>query len=278
MWKSAVALVSALAVVAVVPLEAQFNPVARQQPRGLGVSPTFEGWYRNPDGTYTLSFGYMNRNTEEILSIPVGPDNMVEPGQVDRGQPTYFTPRRSYGVFAVTVPADFGPEDRVTWTLEAHGERWSIPGGLLAAYETDNLHSRGTDRYPPIVVMEPGGKESRGPNGERIGPLTTRVNVPLELVVQAWDQQDREVTLRWYKHRGPGNVTFTRQEVPIGEMDLNRFGVEGTTRAGRTEARFDAPGEYMLYVRADHSDVRVSAAGLEQCCWTNAYVTVSVTR
>jgi hypothetical protein len=92
--------------------------LARQQPRGLGVSPVFEGRYQNPDGTYTLSFGFQNRNTEEALTIPVGTNNKVEPGPLDQGRPTYFEPRRSYGVFAVTVPANFSRDARVTWTLE----------------------------------------------------------------------------------------------------------------------------------------------------------------
>ena len=34
-------------------------------------NPVYEGWYRNPDGTYSLSFGYYNRNEAEILSVPV---------------------------------------------------------------------------------------------------------------------------------------------------------------------------------------------------------------
>ena len=249
-------------------VEAQQNPLARIQPRGLGVSPTFEGWYRNPDGTYTLSFGYINRNTEEVLSIPVGPNNRVEPGEIDQGQPTYFTPRRHYGVFAVTVPADFGPEDRVTWTLDVNGERYAIPGGLLAAYETDNLHARATDRYPPVVVLEQGGVESRGPNGARVGPVSAKVGQPLALEVEAWDQQGREVTLRWFKYRGPGDVTFETGQIPLGEGKM----------VARTTATFGAPGDYVLYVRADHSDVSVSGAGLEQCCWTNAYINVTVGR
>lgn len=246
---------------------AQQNPLARQQPRGLGVSPVFEGWYQNPDGTYTLSFGFQNRNTDEIVTIPVGPNNKVEPGSFDQGQPTYFTPRRSYGVFAVTVPADFGRDARVTWTLEANGEKYSIPGGLLAAYETDNLHARGTDRYPPVVVLQ-NGVESRGPNGARVGPVSARVGQPLALEATSWDQQNRPVTLRWFKYRGPGEVTFAQQEIPIGE---------GATEA-RTTATFSAPGDYVLYVRANHSDANVAASGLEQCCWTNAYLSVAVAR
>jgi hypothetical protein len=261
-------LVLAVALGAGESLQAQYNPRARPQPAGLGVSPTFEGWYQNPDGTYTLSFGYINRNTEEVLSIPAGPNNSVTPGVIDQGQPTYFTPRRSYGVFTVTVPADFRRDERVTWTLEAYGERYAIPGGLIASYETDNLHARATDRYPPVVVLEPGGRESRGPNGARIGPLAARVGQPLALNVTSWDEDGREVTLRWFKFGGPGEVTFEEEALPIGE---------GSVEAATTVS-FSESGEYVLYVRADHTDTRVSAAGLEQCCWTNGYVRVSVSR
>jgi hypothetical protein len=277
----ALGLAVALAMSGAVSLQAQQNPISRQQPKGLGVSPTFEGWYQNPDGTYTLSFGYINRNTVERLTLPVGARNSVSPGPADQGQPTYFTPGRSYGVFAITVPADFTPQDRVTWTLEANGEKWSIPGGLLNAYETDNLHAVATDQYPPVLVLDEGGAQSRGPNGARIGPLTQRMGRPLVLTVAAWEEhENKEVTLRWYKYRGPGDITFNPDEVPVVESDLqnelSRFGPEGAVVLGTTQASFSEPGDYVLYVRADHSGVRVSAAGLEQCCWTNGYVAVTV--
>jgi uncharacterized protein YodC (DUF2158 family) len=249
-------------------LQAQQNPLARQQPRGLGVSPNFEGWYQNPDGTYTLSWGYLNRNTEEEITIPVGEKNKVEPGNLDQGQPTFFSPRRSYGVFTVTVPADFGPDARVTWTLEAYGERYAIPGGLFRAYETDNLHSRGTDQYPPILVLQNGSVESRGPNGARIGPLSAKVGTPLALTAKSWDQQGKEVTVRWYKYRGPGNITFSESALPIGEGDS----------AATTSATFSAPGDYVVYVRADHTDEPISSSGMEECCWTNGFVKVTVTQ
>src|SRR5437773_1896794 len=60
---------------------------------GQNVVPYFEGWIRNADGTFDLVFGYFNRNWQEELAIPAGPENLVEPGQPDRGQPTYFLPR-----------------------------------------------------------------------------------------------------------------------------------------------------------------------------------------
>jgi hypothetical protein len=33
--------------------------------RGQDVAPAFEGWGQNPDGTYSMLFGYLNRNYEE---------------------------------------------------------------------------------------------------------------------------------------------------------------------------------------------------------------------
>lgn len=265
----AAALCLALALTCVETAAAQYNPKMRRQPSGLGVSPTFEGWYQNPDGTYTLSFGYFNLNREEVLVIEPGPDNHVSPGVADQRQPTVFTPSRSYGVFAVTVPADFGRDDRVTWTLRAHGEEWSIPGGILESYETANLYMKAHDRYPPALVVEQGGPESRGPNGAWAEPLSGRVGEPLALRVESWDRQGHGVTVRFYRHRGPAAVEFSAPRgvaIPEGE------------RVARATATFSEPGDYVVYVRADHSDVRVAAAGLEQCCWTNAYIPVTVTR
>jgi len=250
-------------------LSAQYNPKARRQPTGMGVSPTFEGWYENPDGTYTLSFGYFNLNREEILVIPPGPDNHVSPGEADQGQPTVFTPSRSYGVFTVTVPSDFGGDDRVTWTLRAHGQEYSIPGGLVRSYETANLYAPAHDEYPPHLIVESGGKESFGPNGAWARPLTAKVGQPLTLRVEAWDQQGKGVTVRFYRHRGPAEIEFG---------DPRGVRIPEEEREGVTTATFSEPGDYLIYVRADHTDARVAAAGIEQCCWTNGYIPVNVSR
>ncbi len=86
---------------------------------GQGVAPTYEGYDVNADGSVNMWFGYMNRNYEEELDIPVGPDNSFEPG-VDRGQPAHFMVRRHKDVFRVVVPKDFG-DQKLVWTLRAHG-------------------------------------------------------------------------------------------------------------------------------------------------------------
>src|SRR5271163_5023306 len=68
---------------------------------GQDVVPSFDGWLRNSDGTFTMVFGYLNRNYKEEPILPAGSDNKVEPGPVDQGQPTYFLPRRHAWVFQV---------------------------------------------------------------------------------------------------------------------------------------------------------------------------------
>src|SRR4051794_13915850 len=66
---------------------------------GQDIVPAFEGWERNADGSFNMVFGYMNRNYEEQIDLPVGPDNMIEPGPADQGQPTHFYVRRQQFVF-----------------------------------------------------------------------------------------------------------------------------------------------------------------------------------
>src|SRR5438045_6520435 len=87
---------------------------------GQTASPAYEGWEENPDGSFNFLFGYMNRNWQEELDVPIGPENNIEPGGPDCGQPTHFLPRRNRFVFKVHVPKDWG---------EKEGTERSRPGG-----------------------------------------------------------------------------------------------------------------------------------------------------
>ena len=89
---SSAALAIAMFIVAP-PLGAQRQrPLSPLPPDGLRVAPFFDGWYANPDGTITFSFGYSNLNREEVVEIPLGPDNFIEPKEYDGRQPTSFPP------------------------------------------------------------------------------------------------------------------------------------------------------------------------------------------
>jgi hypothetical protein len=156
--------------------------------KGQDVSPAFEGWEQNADGSFNIVFGYMNRNWEQKLHIPVGQANMISPGPADQGQPTYFLPRRNRFVFKVRVPADFGDKELV-WTLAVNGSVQKAYGSLARDYRLDN-----------VVIMSETGALGAGSSNEELrgnqAPViavegektrTVRVGEPLELAALVTD-------------------------------------------------------------------------------------------
>ncbi len=104
---------------------------------GQVVSPAYEGWRTEPDGSMTMVFGYMNQNWAEEFDIPIGPDNSIEPGGPDQGQPTHFYPRRNPFLFAIKVPKDLGDKE-IIWTLRTHGKTEKAYASLKNDYMIDN--------------------------------------------------------------------------------------------------------------------------------------------
>ena len=103
--------------------------------RGQDISPTYDGWEQNADGTYSLYFGYFNRNADEEVDVPVGANNTFDGGVADRGQPTHFYPNRKWWVFKVVVPANWPKEQRVVWTLITRGKTNQAKGWLQPEWE-----------------------------------------------------------------------------------------------------------------------------------------------
>lgn len=242
-------------------------PLAPQSPSGQSVTPVFEGWYRNADGTYSISFGYLNRNGVERMQVPIGESNFIAPGPANQGQPTMFAARRHWGVFAVVVPADFGSKS-VVWTLKDRGQTFAIPGSLKPDWEIDAIQGEASaDNTPPMLRFQPSGAEGRGPLGVTVGPLRATAGKPIELTVEVIDDAKTKapVDLTWFAHQGPGGVAFS----PV----TNRLTPTGGT--GRTGATFAQAGEYLIRIRANDSNVMT--AGHAQCCWTNSFVKVVVT-
>ena len=93
-------LAAALAFAGAVGVAAQVKlPSVPPKQFGASVTPSFDGWFFNADGSQTFLVGYFNRNTEQEVDIPIGPNNHFEPGEADLGQPTHFLTRRRYGMF-----------------------------------------------------------------------------------------------------------------------------------------------------------------------------------
>ncbi len=103
---------------------------------GQSVSPAYEGWWPNEDGSFTMFFGYMNTNWQQEFDVPIGPDNNIEPGGPDQGQPTHFYPRRNPFLFTVRVPKDLGNKELV-WILTTNGKTERAYASLKTDYQID---------------------------------------------------------------------------------------------------------------------------------------------
>jgi hypothetical protein len=247
-------------------------PLEPAKESGQSVSPAYEGWFKNSDGTFTLLVGYFNRNLKQVVDIPAGPDNRIEPGGPDYGQPTHFLPRRNWGVFAIKVPADFG-DKKLTWTIVANGKPVSIPLGMQKDYQIEPYKDAAQGNTPPVLKFSANGPAMQGPPLAVAATLNATVGQPLTLTVWATDDgvvdpnrrvPEWPVSVTWHVHRGPGAVTFSAAKPAIDRTDGK----------ATTTATFDAPGEYVL--RAQANDVSGEGGGGFQCCWTNAHVKVVV--
>ena len=252
---------------------------------GRPVVPVFEGWFENEDGTYTLSFGYISMNLAEPLNIPLGPDNFIEPSEFDGGQPTHFRQvhpfiRRPWSNFTITVPADFG-DQRIVWTLRNNGDTYSTPAHITsppyllddqvapARYQAAAAGATQGDvigSYAPEIRFDVSGPRATGIQGVRTGPLSARVGQPLELSVLVDSRGRPESWLWWTYYSGPGDATFSVEEIDVPLTDG-----EGV---GTTTVTFSEPGDYVLLVQAIEN---LHNSFEYHCCWTNGHIEVTVT-
>ncbi len=155
---------------------------------GEAVYPAFEGWGPIKDGSSVLLVGYFNRNRDQSIDVPIGPDNRIEPGGPDFGQPTHFHPGRQYGVFAISVPKDFGNK-KLTWTLTANGHTTSVSFWTNPPYWIDFYKNTANGNEPPRIKFAEAGPEYIGPPRERfVQTLSGAVGQPVTLTAWAADQ------------------------------------------------------------------------------------------
>ncbi len=236
---------------------------------GQNVQPVFEGWEKNPDGSFNLMFGYLNRNYQERPHVPVGPNNRFSPGAADRGQPSHFYTRRQNYVFKVRVPADFGDADLV-WTVTHAGRADTATGSLWPVWEVDEAvikANRGmgisgsyVDNHGPNIgidgpdthtvaagesvtlVVVAGDDGIPGPNPEsaaRRGNRRGRPGPDQQNVLNPRAAVATGLAVTWLQHRGPGAVSFAPMMPPL------------ENGRATTTASFNVPGTYILRAVAD---------------------------
>ena len=253
--------------------------------RGSSVTPAFEGWYKTKDGGLAVLVGYFNRNSKQEFDIPVGPNNRIEPGGPDMGQPTHFQGGRQWGVFSIKLPKDFG-EKKLTWTIVANGFSNTITLHTKSDYILEPFEDPANKNQPPALKFEPNGALFSGPPIGIAATLAAVAGEPLTLTTWATDEPPKlnattgfggapapgrgntgptAPGLKWSMFRGPGTVTFE----PFNPKADREKGGENSAKA-----TFSAPGDYILRLQAN--DSTGEGGGGFQCCWTNAHVKVTV--
>ena len=247
--------------------------------RGQNVVPVYEGWEANPDGSFTLVFGYLNRNYQEHLHIPVGPDNFLEPGGLDQGQPTYFFPRRHRFLFRVRVPSDYGDKE-IVWTLIAHGRTEKAYATLLPDYAIDNEMIAFDGNVVSNTPLTPGneppsirvaGESSRSVDlGEPL--LLSAVigddGVPPAPTDEALRNSRSGLSLTWFVYRGLGDaVAFDPEQNVYPYFLPGPDPPPPVPSDGKLDVRawFSRPGRFVL-----------RAMALDGVLWSTQDVTVTV--
>jgi hypothetical protein len=268
-------------------------PSAPAKQFGGTIAPVYEGWWDNADGTKTVLFGYYSRNTVEEVDVPLGPNNHFEPGDQDRGQPTHFLTSRQYGMFTLTLPKDFGKQQKLTWVLNTVGYNGTAnvnlsPDFVMSASKSVEESPDRTFNLPPVFSFEPAGLKFTHPMASttNIVKRTATVGTPMPLDIYTEDDARFSsgtnapmrnpppvVTLVVSKYRGPGQVTIAERrpkvEAAKGGKPFEPFAGKATTTVS-----FSEPGEYWLHVTAnDYSGHGGAGAG---CCWTTGVMKVSV--
>ncbi len=276
------------------------RPNSRQErfKTGQTIAPAFEGWEKNADGSFTMIFGYFNRNWEEQTYVPVGPDNTVEPGGPDQGQPTRFFPRRNKFIFKVRVPPDFGNKELV-WTLTTRGSTERAYATLKADYKLDqriyqtNMHmllqvpnypqfeQDLVENIPPLVRLE-GAAQRTVKVGE---PLSLNAFVSDDGRFRAtpappgYESDTTALGLRvaWFVYRGDGKVTFEPEQFkvyqdkrPDGNSPWSpKWAPPPLPADGKhpVKVTFESPGTYVIRLLAhdggfqNTADVTVNVTG-----------------
>ena len=255
-----------------------------QHARGQEVVPAYEGWERNPDGSFNLVFGTMNRNWEEEPDIPIGPANHIEPGGPDQGQPTHFLPRRTRFLVRIRVPSDFGDQELI-WTLTSpNGQTKKAYATLHPDYYIDDLVVQRNNGVPAADEL----LTNKFPVLEVEGNTTRTVNVgqPVTLTAVATDDgvpklyalpprptlvttvAARGLRVAWFVYRGAGAVTFEPEQFKVWED--RRVGANSPWGPGWeppplppdgkwvTKVTFDEPGTYVVRCLAHDGGLMVA--------------------
>lgn len=274
---------------------AQSQPLLPSSPKlafGGTVSPAYDGWFDNKDGSRTFMMGYYSRNWEDAVDVPIGPNNHFEPGEPDRGQPTHFLPNRNFGMFTVTVPK--GSTEKLWWVLTVNGVTQRVPLSQTPDYNITPQHASeegpgGKYNEPAILRFSDTGPKLQTPVASQANAVARTATVGVPMALDFWVDDDalyasgsnapisaKEPIIEMVvgKYRGPGKVKSDNGHHKLTVLKGGKFN-EPFSAKGTTMLTFSEPGDYQIHVTAN--DLSGPGGGATGCCWTTGLVKVKVT-
>jgi hypothetical protein len=236
---------------AILMLAGSFGSAAAAQP-SQPIYLQYDGYVKNKDGTYTLSFGYFNLNHVGV-SIQPGEDNTFVPGPADRNQPTLFERGRHRFACSMVVSPDF--DGKLQWTVRIVGKTFTTTAKTLdPLYELELISAKratsGLDlakaprgicvnRAPTVQVINPLADVNAGADTLAATSFATRPDQELSLGGNVEDDglpRGGKLIISWKKSSGPGEVAFSDAGQSV------------------TRARFSAVGVYELELSATDTE------------------------
>jgi hypothetical protein len=223
---------------------AVLGPIAAFAQQNQPIYPAYDGFLKNPDGSYTIAFAYFSHNADTVTIAPSSA-NAFAPTPGDRMQPTTFKPGHWRFQCVMVVPPDF--DGKMKWTLTHGGvttgtsermlqSNWNLLEGAPALSKIDYAKvPKGVclNQAPTVRVLGVTARPNTPPT------LSVAVNEELNLFGSAHDEglpRGKGLVVEWKMLKGPGTVKFT---------------IPG---AARTKAIFSAPGIYELELTASDSE------------------------
>lgn len=201
----------------------------------------YDGYVKNKDGTYTLSFGYFNLNHVDVKIEP-GADNAFVPGPADRNQPLLFLKGRHRFACSLVVPPDF--DGKLQWTVRFAGKISTTTAKTLdPLYELELSSAKkatsGLDlakaarwvcvnRAPSVQVINPLADVNAGADTLAATSFAARLDQELSLSGSAEDDglpRQAKMMVSWKKINGPGTVTFSDTSQPVTRVRFSAVGV-----------------------------------------------------
>jgi hypothetical protein len=221
-----------------------FSVILASAQQNQPIYPVYDGFLKNPDGSYTIAFAYFSHNADTV-TIPPGPANQFAQAPADRQQPTVFLPGHWRFQCVMVVGPEF--DGKLTWTLSYAGtttgtsekmlqSNWNLLEGATELGKIDYAKvPKGVCLNRPPTVRVLGITPRRG----AVPSLSVGVNEELNLFGSAHDEglpRGKAFVAGWKVLSGPGTVTFSNPN------------------SARTKATFSAPGAYELELSASDSE------------------------